>query len=107
MSIASRKAEIQKLLDTNDRAVCRAIIVIYNRQTEAEKCSATTQEDNGIGFSGVDATILSSFAEQLLGINRRAVPMLSARQLEIARPKIRRYWKQLLDAADQKAKKIA
>jgi|ERR1035437_1794809 hypothetical protein len=90
------KAYIQGLIQTNDQAVIRGLLAIYSRQTEAEKATQATKEDNKIGFSGVDGVILSSFAEWYL-----AKGYLSPKQLAITRNKIRRYWKQLLSVAEE------
>lgn len=68
----------------------KAIVAIYNGQTQDEKVSQATSHDNGIGFNGCDAFILSSFAEQ---INERG--FLTAKQIEIARHKMRKYAGQL------------
>lgn len=88
------KDNIQKMLDENDRAVCRALVAIYERQTEHEKCIGQTREHNGIGFSAFDAEFLSSLAEQV-----KTRGTLSPRQLELARKKIKSYWRQLVEIA--------
>jgi hypothetical protein len=88
------KAAIQNLIATNDKAVVRGLIAIYERQTEAEKNTQATLENNGIGFSGCDAEILSSFVKWY-----KEHGYLSPKQLAISRNKITRYWKQLLQVA--------
>jgi hypothetical protein len=82
---------IQGLLLTNDRALERAIFRVYQNQTANEQRTEQTTESNGVGFSGIDAEILTSFAKQL--IRGRT---LSPKQLIIARLKMPKYWKQLL-----------
>ena len=84
------KAHIKNQLATNPAWALRALVKIYERQTADEQCSGITKEDNGVGFSGVDATILSSFATQVL--NGRN---LSAKQMAIVYKKMPRYWKQV------------
>jgi hypothetical protein len=84
------KESIQSLLDKNDVAVHRALIAIYNRQTDDEQSSENTYYRNDIGFSGVDGNILSSFAKQLLSRG-----FLSEKQMVIARKKMKKYWRQL------------
>ena len=49
------KSEIVELLLRNDRAVARALVVLYNRQTVDEQQSEETRHLNGIGFTGADA----------------------------------------------------
>lgn len=88
------KDAIQTMLDTNDKAVYRALVAIYSRQTEHEKCLGQTKEHNGIGFSAFDAEFLSSLAEQV-----KSRGSLSPRQLELARKKVKSYWRQLLEIA--------
>jgi len=97
LTIAQVQAWIQKLLDTNDLAVCRALVVIFERQTADEKASDATHDLNSIGFSGVDAEICSSFAKQY--ISRGS---LSEKQMVIARKKMKKYWKQLAEIAREK-----
>ena len=84
------KTHIKNQLATNPAWALRALVKIYERQTADEQCSGITKEDNGVGFSGVDANILSSFATQVL--NGRN---LSAKQMAIVYKKMPRYWKQV------------
>ena len=101
MSLYSTKAEakrkIQALLDVNDVAVIRGILAIYAYQTASEQNYGGTIEDNGVGFSGVDAVILSSFATYYKRFGR-----LSDKQMAIARKKIKKYWNQLRVIAEEK-----
>lgn len=92
------KLALQALLDSNDKAVYRAILLIYARQTAGEKTTMSTLEDNGIGFSGCDAELLSSYATQI-----QTRGWLTTNQLPHARRKIRKYWRQLWQLAEQKA----
>ena len=82
---------IKELIRTNDKAVVRALLVIYNYQTDSEKAWGETKFDNGIGFNGVDANILTSFAQQ---VNARG--FLSPKQMDIARKKMLKYSGQIL-----------
>jgi hypothetical protein len=79
----------------------RALEVIFERQTADEQDSGQTTHENGIGFNGLDAEILSSFAKQVKrwkgtpeGQRRFPVP-LSEKQLNIARRKMAKYAGQL------------
>lgn len=90
--------DVKALLTTSDRAVKRALVVIWERQTEAEKVSNETHENNGIGFNGVDAFILSRFVEQMKEKGTRekqnwkmGEAWLSPKQMVIARKKIMKY----------------
>lgn len=90
------KEEISAKLQTSDAWVVRAVIAIYERQTEDEQVSMTTNHHNSVGFNGVDAEIMSSFAQQA---KRRG--SLSPKQLVIARRKIMKYAGQLAAIANE------
>lgn len=54
------KESIQKMLDNPNRlyvmnVIGRALVAIWNRQTEDEKSTNETKIHNGIGFAGCDA----------------------------------------------------
>jgi hypothetical protein len=89
------KEMIQELLRTNDKALARGVVAIYKRQTESEQANQTTSVDNGMGFTGADAYILSSFAVQ---IGRGWT--LSPKQRALAVKKMPKYWKQLIEVAE-------
>ncbi len=94
-----KKEEIKTMLQTNDNAVLRGIVVIYSLQTEDEKKVGETIEHNGVGFSRVDAGFMSSLAKFIL--NRG---YLTDKQLEYGRRKIRKYAGQLAKVANGKLK---
>jgi len=81
---------IKNQLATNPTWAVKALVKIYERQTIDEQNSQATKENNGVGFNGLDANILSSFAEQVnKGRN------LSVKQMTIVYKKMPRYWKQV------------
>ena len=88
-------AEIREMVASREEAQNRALIAIYNGQTQQEKVSQTTVEDNGIGFTGCDAEILTSFAEQFL---RRQ--FLSPKQRAILAKKMPKYAGQVIKMSD-------
>lgn len=94
-----KKEEIRELLDDNDNAVLRGILVIYSLQTEEEKKRDETLEHNGVGFSGVDSTFMSSLAKWILQHGG-----LSEKQMHYGRKKIKKYARQLADVANGKIK---
>lgn len=103
------KAEILELLRTNDRAVERALLTLYRRQTDDERAGETTRHENSVGFSQAHAHKFSSFAKQILKGYR-----LSAKQLAWCRyhtngnTRIGRYWAQLVEEANaNEARKAA
>lgn len=89
------KDEIKSLLEKNDLFVAKSVVKIWERQTTSEKTSQSTEVNNGIGFNGLDAKIMSSFAEYFVTHGR-----LSAKQLNLARKKIMKYAKQLTSIAN-------
>lgn len=83
--------EIRSKITTDPSWTIRALLAIYNNQTDDEQFAGTTKYKNNIGFNGVDAEILTSFVKfyQERGF-------LSAKQIAIAQKKIGKYAKQLL-----------
>ena len=93
------KEIIREKLATNDAWLIRAVMAIFEKQTAQEQTSEETRENNGVGFNGTDAAILSSFAKFYA-----ARGFLSPKQLAIARRKMPKYAGQLLTIAQAKAK---
>lgn len=57
------KEQIIKLLETNDKAIIRALIVLNNRQTDEEKNDEATIVHNGRGFRPCHARMGTSMAK--------------------------------------------
>lgn len=91
------KEEIKELLAKNDEMVKRSVLKLYERQTELEQSSEETKEDNGVGFNGADAPILSSFAKFIIKTG-----FLTSKQTAIARKKLTKYANQLAKIANGK-----
>ena len=98
------KEYVKQMLLTNNKWLFNGIKAIYKFQTEAEKVTDSTKENNGVGFNAVDAVILSSFARQIKSWEEttpKRFPMpLSTRQIELARNKMKKYAKQLTKIAN-------
>lgn len=91
-TIGEWKAYLQKLVRTNDKALLRAVIAIYDRQTPSERISGQSTEDNGVGFTKWDAEEMSDIAIKIKnGLRLSPNEMLHTR---IVMPK---YWRQLMD----------
>ena len=88
-------AALKERLAQDDRWALRALTVVYRNQTADEQRAEQTIEHNGIGFSGPDAEILSSFARQY---QQRG--SLSPRQMTVLRRKIPSYAGQVARVAD-------
>lgn len=86
---------LREMLSSNERWAIKALLLIYDYQTEEEKQVETTSDLNGVGFTGTDGEILTSFANQYL---RKGT--LSPRQKEIMMPKMKKYWQQVLHQCD-------
>ena len=89
------KAEIKTNLETNDKWLCRGLVAIFKKQTADEQVEGRTSHDNGIGFNGVDAEILTSFAMQYLERG-----FLTPKQIAMTRKKMLKYAGQLVKIAN-------
>lgn len=90
------KEMIAEKITTDQNWTERAVVAIYRKQTSQEVSSMQTIEHNNVGFNGVDAPIMTSFAEWILR-GRRLTP----KQLSLAQRKIRKYAGQLASIAEQ------
>ena len=96
--IDTKKGRINFLREklANDiRWSIKGLLRVYENQTADEQNSGTTKHHNGIGFTGADADILSSFAEQI-----KKGRQLSEKQCKILFKKMPRYARQLEKAAN-------
>ena len=89
------KAEIRANLEASDKWLCHGLIAIFNKQTEDEKQDGRTSHDNGIGFNGVDAEILTSYAMQY-----KERGFLTPKQIALTRKKMLKYSGQLVKIAN-------
>jgi hypothetical protein len=99
------KEEIKEKLATSDRWLVHGLIAVYQYQTESEKVDQMTKHENGVGFSGCDAKILTSMAEFALKRKSNGVPIenvLTEKQLVIVRRKMLKYAGQLYRIAENK-----
>lgn len=96
--------DIVEMLRTNNTAVARALVVLYERQTADEKVTEGTRHHNNVGFRPCHARMGTSMAKFYL-----ARGYLSPKQIAYWRQegkqgmRISIYWRQLLDAAHKKA----
>ena len=95
MSKLALLAALKQRLATDDRWALRALMLVYKNQTADEQSTQQTLEHNGIGFSGPDAEILSSFAQQYQRRGR-----LSPKQMHLLKRKISSYAGQVARVAD-------
>lgn len=90
--------EIKNLVQTNDKVLYGALKKLYSKQTEEEQIAEANRTVNGIGFNGIDAPILTSFAKFFLRTG-----FLTNKQKVIARKKLVKYTKQLTRLANASA----
>jgi len=108
MTLAATKIAMQRAVDLSDKFVERAIVALYERQTASEQAVGATEENNGVGFSGPDAEFLSDLAVWIKNSWKVEGSRLSPNQMKIARPKVRKYWRQLAEiSAERKQAKMA
>lgn len=89
----TKKARIEVLrekLGSDYKWAVRGLVRIYEAQTADEQSAGTTKYHNGVGFTGADSFILSSFAKQ---VNQGRT--LKGKQLPILFKKMPRYARQL------------
>lgn len=89
-------AFVKQMLATNPSWAVRGLLKVYEFQTESEQRVGETTEHNGVGFSGADAQILSSFAEQIKGGKQ-----MSEKQLAVIYKKMPRYSGQLVNIVER------
>lgn len=100
------RESIVALLERNDAAVGRALVVLFNRQTVTEQMTESTREFNGRGFTGFDGKIGASMAKFYLRSG-----FLTPKQIAYWRKRDKRgvmrigkYWKQLLEEIENSGK---
>jgi hypothetical protein len=98
MNVQALERRVRQAIENNDRAVERAIMVLYARQTEDERKERTTKHSNGRGFSGAHASIGTYWANWI-----RQGRQLSGLHLVRARAMAFHYVGQLLEEAQLKA----
>ena len=82
------RPDIDALLTRSDAAVERAIIVLFERQTDDEQSRASTNHQNNRGFASCDARAGTRFARWLQGMddnNRKRFPIKSLNHPKAAR----------------------
>lgn len=82
---------VKNKLSTDAAWATKGVIRIYEHQTVSEQSVEATNEDNGVGFTGVDAKLMSSFAKQIL-----AGRTMSAKQMAILHRSMPKYANQLI-----------
>lgn len=102
----SKEATV-KLLETNDKAVAHALVVLYKNQTADEQRTEDTKYRNGEGFRPCHARVGTSMATFYLNRGFLTAKQVAywRRAMKDGNTRIGIYWKQLAIAAE--AKKVA
>lgn len=91
------------------RIIGRALVALFERQTEAERQSDTTSNDNNVGFTSADARSGSLTAKSFLRngtLQQWQVDRWMAPQKN-GLPRICKYDRQLNEIAEEKARRAA
>lgn len=89
--------QIKKNLQTNQRWLERAIVVLYDYQTSDEQHAEETKHRNDVGFNSADARKLSYYAQWL-----KSGKHLSGNHLQKAFKVVPKYHKQILNLINEK-----
>jgi hypothetical protein len=102
---------IREKIKSSDRWMLKALFTIFDNQTADEQRVGEVKENNGIGFTGIDGELLTSFAKQLIErgvrdlIKANSEPInarrfLSEKQVNLLRQKMPKYARQLSEIAN-------
>lgn len=89
--------QIKYLIMTNESVLYSCLKNLYDCQTEEEKATGNTQEDNGIGFNAYDAPFLSAMIKDL-----KKYGHLTYGQRDKTKQILQKYSKQLVNMANDK-----
>ena len=87
---------VKNMLATNKAWATKALLKIFDKQTQDEQEYEHTYEFNHIGFTGVDGKILTSFAKQLISRG-----FLTPKQMALVYKKMPKYWMQIIKISDK------
>lgn len=91
---------LKDILRKSDKTLLDAVVAIYDRQTDEEKMSGQSTEENHIGFSKIDAKSLTNIAVKI-----KRKEELTFQEMCMTRNKMPKYWKQLMVILKDKAHK--
>lgn len=97
------RSRVINKLDNSNKAVFRAVHVIFNNQTQDEQTQETAGIINGVGFNKIDAPFMS----RMHGLMMKKDYAFSEAQINAIRKTVKKYWKQLLGAAERNGKTVS
>jgi len=86
---------VRNRLKNDTQWALRALVVVFNHQTDSEKVTETTHYYNNVGFAGNDAPLFSSLAKQFIRKGK-----LSEKQMYHVMRKMHKYSRQVINNAD-------
>lgn len=89
--------QIKWYIENNEQVLYKALMALYNNQTDEEKAIGNTQVNNGVGFNAFDAPFLCAVSRSYLQYGH-----LTNGQKESTIPKLLKYTKQLTQIANSK-----
>lgn len=113
MSKTADIASFREKLANNAIWAIRGMLRIFQNQTTNEQDMESTEVDNGIGFTGVDAKLLTSFSKQVNSkidwLKSKNLPiywdrLLSEKQMKLVFKKMPKYAKQLYSVSHTTSK---
>lgn len=99
MTIKETNKLWKEKLATDVQWACRGMVRVWEYQTADEQNTQVTNQSNGVGFTGSDAFILTSFADQV-----NAGRKMSVKQMQIIFKKMPKYAGQLQRIVKQEKK---
>lgn len=94
------KRYLHNLLKTNDTALLRAVVIVYEGQTQEEVYSYKSLENNGVGFNKFDAEFLTGIAHKI-----KLGKKITDEEMYILRTKMPKYWRQLMKISKENIRK--
>jgi len=94
---------LRSKLSEDIRWALRALLVMMSRQTPSEENTRQSREINKVGFTKIDASILTGICNQykdmLDGKSKRR--SLSQKQVSVVKSRMPKYWRQLFSVSDR------
>lgn len=88
---------LKQLVKSNNKALYRAVVIVYQNQTDKEQISGQSIEDNYVGFTKWDAKEMTAIAQKIIRKQK-----LTDSEIAKSRNKMQKYWKQLMVASKKK-----
>lgn len=97
LNVSQFEIVCKAMIILDDNFCDRALLAIYSLQTDEEKYKRISVNNNDIGFTKVDANVLTKLALKL-----KARQKLTRSERTKVRAKIQKYWRQLLMLSQRK-----